>query len=57
MTYDEKLDLYNSKKITLLKNMLPHTALPLLQRQMKMIIYGSAIFGSIFTYGALTKKM
>ena len=56
MTYDEKLDLYNSKKITLLKNMLPHTGLPLLQRQKKMIINGYAISGSIFMYGLLTKN-
>ena len=56
MTYDEKLDLYNSKKITLLKNILPYTRLPLLQRQMKMIINGFAISGSIFTYGLLTKN-
>ena len=56
MTYDEKLDLYNSKKITLLKNMLPHTGLPLLQRQKKMIINGFAISVSIFTYGWLTKN-
>ena len=56
MTYDEKLDLYNSKKITLLKNMLPHTGLPLLQRQKKMIINGYAISVSIFTYGLLTKN-
>ena len=54
MTYDEKLDLYNSKKITLLKNILPHTRLPLLERQMKMIIYGPVIFGSIFRYGFVT---
>ena len=36
--------------------MLPHTWLPLLQRQMKILINGFAISGSIFMYGLLTKN-
>tara|TARA_B100001250_G_scaffold234633_1_gene201512 strand:- start:581 stop:976 length:396 start_codon:yes stop_codon:yes gene_type:complete len=57
MTYDQKLDLYNSEKITLLKNILPHTRLPLLPHQLKMIVYGSIICGSIITYGALAENI
>ena len=54
MTYDEKLDLYNSKKITFLKNILPHTRAPLSKRFGKILIYGYVISASIFTYGWIT---
>tara|TARA_B100000579_G_C22629060_1_gene755670 strand:- start:1 stop:453 length:453 start_codon:yes stop_codon:yes gene_type:complete len=54
LSNDEKLDLYNSKKITFLKNMLPYTRAPLSKRFGKILIYGYAISASIFTYGWIT---
>ena len=51
MTHDEQLDLYNSKKITLLKNILPNTRLATSQRENKIMIYGITIVSSISVYG------
>ena len=50
MTYNEKLDLYNSKKITFLKNIL-QKRLATSQRENKILIYGMTIVGSISVYG------
>ena len=50
MTYNEKLDLYNSKKITLLKNVFQKRLLKS-QRESKIVIYGGTIVGSISVYG------
>ena len=54
MTYDEKLDLYNRKKISILKNALIGYRLPYSKYEKKIAIIGS-IFTPILVYGMFYK--
>tara|TARA_Y100000588_G_C14173684_1_gene890350 strand:+ start:1029 stop:1433 length:405 start_codon:yes stop_codon:yes gene_type:complete len=54
MTYDEKLDLYNSKRITFLKNALIGYRLPYSKSEKKIAIIGS-VFTPILIYGMFYK--
>ena len=55
MTYDEKLNLYNRKKITFLKNALIGSRLPTSKREKQIKIIGHLITFPILVYGMFYK--